>query len=201
MKASAPRTGRPRSFDEREALNAAMAVFWEKGYEGTSISDLTAAMGINRSSLYAAFGDKPALFWRVMGCYREGPMAYFAEALNKNTFQEMLEGLLYGTVRFLSQPGHPPGCLSIQGAMASGDGAAEIQKSMIDWRRSSQDAVVARVRRAKQDGELDATADPSDVARYISALMYGLAVQAANGATRRQMERTVDAALRMMGRG
>src|SRR5450432_2916250 len=73
--------GRPRTFREEDALDAAMRVFWEKGYEGASLDDLTQAMGINRSSLYSSFGDKAALFRRVIDRYGAGPIAYLWEAL------------------------------------------------------------------------------------------------------------------------
>src|SRR5271155_1869375 len=107
------RMGRPRGFDEEAALDAAMRVFWEKSYEGATLTDLTEAMGINRSSMYAAFGDKEALFKLSIARYREGPMTYLREALAKPTVHAVVEALLYGTVEFLATPGNPRGCLSI----------------------------------------------------------------------------------------
>jgi len=95
--------GRPRGFDENAALEAAMRVFWEKSYEGASLSDLTSAMGINKSSMYAAFGDKAALFRRAMERYREGPMRYMREALEKPALRDAVADLLHSTVFFLSQ--------------------------------------------------------------------------------------------------
>ena len=86
MKQDKPGTrGRPRSFDKERALDAALRVFWEKGYEGASLSDLTEAMGINRPSAYAAFGDKEALFRQVLERYENGPLAYMTAALNEPT--------------------------------------------------------------------------------------------------------------------
>ncbi len=109
--------GRPREFDEPAALDAAMRVFWEKGYEGASIDDLTSAMGINRSSLYSTFGDKEALFHKVVAHYRQGPMAFFGKALDQPTARGAIEGLLRGTVRFLADSSHPKGCLSSAGRL------------------------------------------------------------------------------------
>src|SRR5260370_36596867 len=100
--------GRARGFNENAALKAAMRVFWAKSYEGATLSDLTSAMGINKSSMYAAFGDKAALFRRAMERYREGPMRYMRDALEKPVLHDAVASLLHGTVLFLSQPGHPP---------------------------------------------------------------------------------------------
>src|ERR1700752_4820170 len=98
------RMGRPRGFDEDVALEAAMQVFWEKSYEGATLSDLTSAMGINRSSMYAAFGDKAALFRRAMERYGEGPARYIRDALEKPVLRDVVADLLHGTVLFLSKP-------------------------------------------------------------------------------------------------
>jgi AcrR family transcriptional regulator len=103
------RMGRPREFSEAEALDSAMRVFWEKGYEGTSLDDLTAAMRINQSSLYSTFGDKPTLFRRVIERYRAGPMTFIAEALQKASARQVVEWLLRSTARFLSDATHPRG--------------------------------------------------------------------------------------------
>src|ERR1700721_458843 len=92
--AAAQRLGRPRSFNTEDALDAAMQVFWSKGYEGASLADLTAAMGINRPSLYAAFGDKEALFRKVLDRYNSGPAAYVCDALNQPTARRAIERLL-----------------------------------------------------------------------------------------------------------
>jgi AcrR family transcriptional regulator len=101
------RMGRPRGFDEEAALDAAMKVFWEKSYEGARLTDLTEAMGINRSSMYAAFGDKEALFKLVIARYRDGPMTYIRQALEKPTLRAVIETLLYESVEFLAAPRNP----------------------------------------------------------------------------------------------
>src|SRR4051812_10311305 len=95
------KAGRPRGFDEDSALEAAMRVFWEKSYEGATLTDLTKAMGINRSSMYAAFGDKEALFHLVMERYREGPMTYFRRALAQPKVRDVVSALLLGSADFL----------------------------------------------------------------------------------------------------
>jgi AcrR family transcriptional regulator len=192
------RMGRPRSFREEDALNAAMRVFWAKGYEGTSLDDLTTAMGINRSSLYSSFGDKEALFRKVLEHYAEVPMAYMREALKLSSARAVVEALLRGTVEFLADPSHPRGCLSLQGGLACGTGVESVQQAMVDWRESGFHAVEKRMLRAKNEGDLPHDVNPKDLARYISLVMNGLGVQAANGATPAEMKRAVALALRTM---
>src|SRR6516225_7036799 len=104
-------TGRPRAFDIDKALDRALKVFWRKGYEGASLPELTRAMGINRPSLYAAFGNKEALFRKVLDRYAEGPAAYVREALTEPTARAVAERLLGGAVDLLSGPRGPRGCL------------------------------------------------------------------------------------------
>src|ERR1700736_1950044 len=124
---TAAKTGRPRGLAEDAALEAAMRVFWEKGYEGATLSDLTEAMGINRSSMYVPSGGKQALFPMAMARYAEGPAAYAREALKQPTARAVVEALLRGALELLTDPSHPPGCLSVQGALACGPDAEPIK--------------------------------------------------------------------------
>jgi AcrR family transcriptional regulator len=190
--------GRPRAFSEPEALDAAMRVFWEKGYEGASLDDLTRAMGINRSSLYATFGDKETLFRRVITRYSSGPMASLWDALGKPTARAVVETLLRTTVNFLADPSHPQGCLTIQGGMACGSGAESVRQTMIAWRKAGLSRLQKRLQRAHEEGDLATDVNPKDLARYILIVMNGLGVQAANGATKTEMTRAVEMALRSM---
>ena len=190
--------GRPREFSEAPALDAAMRVFWEKGYEGASLDDLTRAMGINRSSLYASFGNKEELFNKVIARYAEGPMAFFREALRQPAARTVVENLLRSTVAFLGDPSHPRGCLSLQGGLACGSSAEGVKRAMIDWRRQGLKQLEERMLRAQREGNLSKDVDAKDLARYISVVMNGLAVQAVNGATQAEMNRAVKMALRSM---
>src|SRR3954465_5697301 len=115
--------GRPRDFDVDEALDRALEVFWRRGYEGGSRPDLTQAMGINRRSLYAAFGNKEALFRKALDRYVEGPASYMRAALEEPTARAPVERLLRETADRLADPRHPGGCLIVQGALACGDAA------------------------------------------------------------------------------
>lgn len=197
--AASGKIGRPRGFDEEKALDAAMRVFWEKSYEGATMADLTKAMGINRSSMYAAFGDKEALFGLVMKRYRQGPMTYIRKALEQPTVRDVVTGLVRGTVDFLTRPGNPKGCLSIQGALACGSDAERVKRNLIEWRRNGEAAIRKRLQQAQREGQLDGEMDPADFARYLSSLMAGLGVQAANGVTKSELTRIAEMALQFLG--
>jgi len=190
--------GRPRGFNEAAALDAAMRVFWEKGYEGTSLDDLTAAMGINRSSLYATFGDKETLFRLVMDRYASGPMAFLFEALKQPTARAVVETLLRTAVKFLADSSHPRGCLSLQGGLACGSGVEAVKQAMIDWRKSGLSQIQKRMEQAHDEGDLPKDVSPKDLARFVLIVLNGLGVQAANRATRMEMNLAVEMALRSM---
>ena len=195
---TAAKMGRPRSFAEDAALDAAMRVFWGKGYEGASLADLTEAMGINRSSMYATFGDKEALFRLAIARYAEGPAAYVRKALEQRTARAVVEALLLGALELLTDPSHPRGCLSVQGALACGSHAQAMKEAMIEWRRQGEADIQRRLQRARREGDFAKDVDPGDLARYICTVLSGLAVQATNRSSRAEMARTVDMVLRSM---
>ena len=184
---SAVQRGRPREFDADQALDRALEVFWRKGYEGASISELTEAMGINRPSLYAAFGNKEALFRKALDRYAQGPAAYTREALDEPTARAVAEHILYGAADALTDPHMPHGCLGVQGALSCGDAAASIREELCSRRAAWEDALQGRLERAKLEGDLVGTANCSDLAQYLATVAQGMAVQAAGGATRRQL--------------
>jgi AcrR family transcriptional regulator len=192
--ASSPK-GRPREFDPDEALERALEVFWRQGYEGTSLGDLTAAMGINRPSLYAAFGNKESLFHKALDRYADEHMAFIRTAIEEPTARRAIETLLRGYVASVTDPRTPPGCLTVQGALASGPDAEPIRAELTARRLAGEALLRARLKRARKEGDLNNDADPADLARYINTISQGVAVQAAGGATRRQLDRVVDIAL------
>ena len=195
---SSGRMGRPRSFDIDGALDRALQVFWRKGYEGTSLSDLTKAVGVNRPSLYAAFGDKDALFRKALDRYLHGPAAYTQEALKEPTARAVVERLLRGAADLNTAPHNPGGCLMVQGALACGEAADSIRQELSACRAAGEAAIRRRLQRAKSEGDLSTDADPADLARYIATVLYGMAVQAAGGANRGKLQRVVEMALRTL---
>src|SRR5215470_4190801 len=193
---SAPGRGRPRAFDPDRVLDRAMRVFWQKGYEGASLSDLTRAMGINRPSLYAAFGDKKKLFCRVLERYQQGPAAFVHSALKEPTARRVAEALLFGTVNALSDPHNPRGCLAVHGALACGNQAKSVRHQLISSRDERETLLRERLRRAKTAGDLPRDSNPTDLAGFIVTVMEGMAIQATGGATRNQLRSIAETALR-----
>lgn len=188
--------GRPRSFDEKVALEKAMEVFWRKGYDAASVSDLTAAMGINPPSLYAAFGNKESLFLRVLAHYGEGPASYSARAMEAPTAREVAARRLFGAVDAMCDPSRPPGCLAVQTAAKCGDPESVIGQTLASLFEAGHQAFVARFQRARAEGDLPRDADPVALARFINAVAQGISVQAAAGVDRSGLEGIAELALR-----
>lgn len=187
--------GRPRAFDSEDALDRALQVFWRKGYEGASLAELTKAMGINRPSLYAAFGDKETLFRKALERYEQGPVNFMHEALNEPTARRVAEGLLLGAACSMSKRGHPAGCMLVQGALAAGDSAEHVRRELAQHREAGMAAIADRLRRAKKEGDLPEGADPAALARYLMAVMNGMAVQSVSGATPADLKKLAETAL------
>jgi AcrR family transcriptional regulator len=189
-------TGRPRTFDIDEALDIALGVFWRQGYEGTSIDDLTKAMGINRPSLYCAFGNKEELFRKALDRYAEGPAALYREALGKSTAREVAEWLLRGIAEALGDPRNPRGCLTVRAVLSCGEEADPIRCELNARRAATEAALRDRLERAKQEGDLPPDACPADLARYLATVAQGMSVQAAGGASPDDLRRIAEVALR-----
>jgi AcrR family transcriptional regulator len=179
--------GRPRAFDKDVALVRAMEVFWRKGYEGASLSDLTKAMGINPPSLYAAFGNKQGLLKAALDRYLEQRAAFLDFVVAASTAREAADRLLRGTADLLTTPGNPPGCLLLQGGLACGTGAEAVPSELALRRAAGEERIRERFERAKTDGDLPRSSDPAALARYIFAVVQGMGVQAAAGATREEL--------------
>jgi AcrR family transcriptional regulator len=188
--------GRARAFDADQALENAMIVFWTKGYEGASLSDLTEAMGINRPSLYAAYGNKQELFRKALERYGEGPSSYEREALAHATARDVAEGLLRGAADVQTDPNTPAGCLATLGTTYCADDSSPVGKMLIASRLAGHAAIRERLERAHAEGDLPADADPKALTHYIGAVVCGMAVLAASGVTREELERVIQFAMR-----
>jgi AcrR family transcriptional regulator len=188
--------GRPREFDIDQALEQALHLFWRKGYEGTSITDLTEAIGITKPSLYAAFGNKEELFRKAFDRYVDGPGGYVQVALAKPTAREVVEHLLYEAADAVTNPDNPPGCLAVQGALCCGDTAETIKQELMARRAKGEDDLRRRFQKAVDEGDLPKDASADDLARYICAILQGMAIQAIGGAGRDDLRRVAELALR-----
>ena len=188
--------GRPREFDPDAALDRAMHVFWAKGYEGASLSDLTRAMRINRPSLYAAFGNKEQLFGKVLDRYMNGPLAYFQKALAARKARDVIEQIFVGVANMAGDPRAPAGCLVVQGALACGDAAGSVRREIATLRAAAKAALRRRLQRAKREGDLPKNSDPGELSHYVMTVLHGMAVQGADGASRDQLRRVAQIALR-----
>lgn len=188
--------GRPRSFDVENALDRALDVFWQHGFEGASLSELTEAMGINRPSLYAAFGNKDELFRRVLDRYVEGPGGYAQRALELPLVRDVIEALIYGAVDLTAGPETPRGCLNVRCAQACGPEGEAARREAAARRKNAEVQLTRRLRRAVGEGDLPPGADPTDLARYVLTVCDGIAVQAASGTSRAALRRIAGLALR-----
>lgn len=187
--------GRPRAFDIDTALEKALEVFWRKGYDGTSLSDLTDAMGINKPSLYAAFGNKEQLFLKAIELYESRPCAFFLPALEKPTAYEVAEHMLYGAAMTMADQAHPQGCVVVQGALSCSEAAAAVKEALINRRLEGQQKLLERFERAKTEGDLPASVDAETLAQYLGTVLQGMAIQANNGATPEQLRRVAEMTL------
>jgi AcrR family transcriptional regulator len=193
------KAGRPTEFDTDHALDVAMQLFWERGYEGTSMADLSQKMGIHPSSIYAAFGDKQALFALAARRYADVPAQYMVRALEQPTFRSFVLAAFNNTVEFLAAKDHPSSCFTLTGAIACGVDKEPAKILMREMRLQNKAAIKARLLKARKAGEFPKEENVDDYTRYLSSLLSGLAVQAANGSTRTELKRTAEVALRHLG--
>tara|TARA_R110002020_G_scaffold82548_3_gene204637 strand:- start:1704 stop:2375 length:672 start_codon:yes stop_codon:yes gene_type:complete len=187
--------GRHREFDMEKVLDAVLCVFWQKGYEGTSYADLTAAAGVERPALYSAFGNKEAMFRKALDRYHEKYLRYLPEALALPTAREVAEHLLRGAIDLNTRYPTHRGCLMIQGVLAGSDDSEPVRQFLVEARAAGEREVRQRFERAKDEGDLPETARADALAAFLMAVMHGMAVQAKAGFSRETLEGVAEQAL------
>ncbi|SFD35204.1 TetR/AcrR family transcriptional regulator [Streptomyces aidingensis] len=190
------RRGRPRSFDREAALRKAVDAFWEHGYEPTSVSDLTEAMGIGAPSLYAAFGDKKTLFLEAVEVYLHDWGGFTRRALAEEpTARRAVRRVLREAAENYTLPGRPPGCMVTNAAVNCGDTSREVAERLRGLRLGNMAAIRDRIRADAAAGLLPAGADPAALAAFVAAVMQGMSQQARDGAGRAELEAVAEAAM------
>jgi len=184
---------RSKQFDERQALVSAMLVFWEKGFEATSIQDLEQAMGLNRTSIYNAFGNKRAIFDRVMSCYKESVMSsLFTEMDGAPGIREGIRRMLNAALDIHFDEGNPGGCLLVLSILESGQHDAASQASMAQTIHDLKSALQARLGKAKKSGELSKHLDVGSTATTIATTMTGMMVMGKANFSKAALKKTVN---------
>ena len=190
------RRGRPRGFDRDEALHRAMEVFWERGYEGTSISELTRAMGINAPSLYAAFGSKEELFRDAVARYDAHEGSATERALGEQpTARAAIEAMLRENADLYADPTRPSGCMVVLGTTTWTPHNAEVRRYLAGLRHRTSELIRERLERAVEAGELPPGTEVEALAAYYNTVLEGLSIQARDGASREAMHAIIDCAM------
>ena len=187
--------GRHREFDVEKALDAAVCVFWRKGYEGASYADLTEATGVERPALYSAFGNKEALFRRALARYHERYLGYIPEALQLPTAREVAAHILRNAVDLNTRYPENAGCFVLNGGLAGSDEAEPVRHALIEARAIAQAQLRERFERARVEGDLPKTARADALAAFLMAVLHGIGVQAKAGFNRDLLEAVAEQAL------
>ncbi|MEU7143385.1 TetR/AcrR family transcriptional regulator [Nocardia sp. NPDC046473] len=191
--------GRPRNFDRAIALEQAMELFWERGYRGTSLTDITAALGINRPSMYAAFGNKEALFREAVALYSEALRVPVESALRGGpTTRAAIADTLHAYAEAFSRPGTPLGCLVV---LSATDGPAHddpLREFLVELRGSLQAGILLRLQHAVRENEISDTVNIEALAGYFGTVVFGMAIQARDGASHEALLTTADLAMTVL---
>ena len=192
--------GRPRAYDPRVALARAAATFWKAGYAGTSLDDLAAATGMNRPSLYAAFGDKRALYLKTLDYYREESRALARAVLAGDPPLRIFLKRFYDEALklYLAGDNGPRGCYSIGTAATEATTDPDVRAFLADSMRNTDGFLKSRIEKAQQNGEIAKSADPAALAYLATATLHTLAIRSRAGIPRKELDRLVDSAIKVI---
>jgi AcrR family transcriptional regulator len=191
------RRGRPREFDQEKALDCALELFWRQGYEGTSIADLTVAMGITPPSLYAAFGSKEQLYYEVLQRYRANVGRCLATALQEeSTAYSAVERFLYESARIFGARENPSGCLISSGVLSCAPENKKVAETVASMRTEAIQAIRRRLQAGVKSGELPRSTDTTQLARFYGAVVQGMSVQARDGTNTKTLRGIAETALK-----
>ena len=195
LPAASPRrkTGRPLSFDPEAALAPAMLLFWRQGYEGTSLAELTKAMGVTSPSVYAAYGDKKGLFRAAVRRYLAQPLTPVEVVAQAPSAREAARSLVEGAVLAYTGADTPAGCLLASSAIAVSPQSDDVRLELAAIRREIEAALRDRI--AAEAGELPDGFDPAGLAAFVMAVIQGFSTLARDGASRETLQRAARIAL------
>jgi AcrR family transcriptional regulator len=187
---------RPRVFDIEKAVETATVLFWKNGYEQTSVANLTEEMGITPPSFYFAFESKDGLFRKVIEHYSTTYLSFMQEAFQQPTARGVAETMLYGCANVYSNPGNPRGCLIMNCSLPSSESAVQVRQELATQRKARRVKLRKRFQEAKTSGDLPSDVDSEELARFVMAISWGLAVEGQSGASKRELYSIVARAMR-----
>ncbi|WP_413492971.1 TetR/AcrR family transcriptional regulator [Morganella psychrotolerans] len=188
--------GRPREFDREEALRKAKQVFWQRGYEGTSISDLVAVLGIASARIYAAFGSKENLFREAVALYLSEEGAFADAAMREPDTRQAIKQLLVRAVETYTRENQPRGCMVVLSLTNYASDNEALMTWLADNRRERTAGIIQRIEQGVQSGDLPENTDIQALGDYIATLLHGISIQARDGVSRTRLLAMTDIAMR-----
>ena len=179
--------GRPKKFDYDLACSQALELFWTRGYEGTSISDLSEALNMNRPSMYASFGNKETLFNITLSSYLQNQLGFVDIAIKKPTLSEVLDAFFIGQIDLLTRHEEPRGCLLVQAAASCSEESEPIKDLLIQQRKAVETKLRKRIQLAQLKKDFPTKQSPSVLAKSIMVIYEGISIQAASGSAKKEL--------------
>lgn len=189
--------GRPRSFDKEETLDQIVDIFWRHGFEASTMSTIVKLTGVEKPSLYSAFGSKEQLFQLAFERYWSRLMTVASTHLHNVSARNGITSLLHALIDYQTQPGLPHGCLTVHGSLVGTSESTEIRSTLIKRRGHIKAAIKMRLEQAKADNELPPGTNTEGLSDYFATVIQGLAVQAASEANPKALHSVADLAMQV----